>query len=650
MTEYIRSEVNSLGALNAELEKIETALDSKVSTEASGPRVMHADLDMNSNDILNLPAPSTPTSPVRVQDIPDLVEQATGANYVGTTPPEAAFKGMRWYDPSVPTTYVYDTTNGVGSWIEEPVQSLDGDLRTELNDVNSMVPVGKQLAKDIPSLKDTQDYSFLRKSNLSALVRNALGTASGDKLLRKVNANRFEVFTPFVQRGRFLRWRFDNDETQFVDASPSDTAQGYTRPYLMTTVTDTFLESSAEVLASTATTNVAPTTSGNYLYLANIGDYFQFTTRASRLRLTYQQANNAGKFKITIDGSATLVNKIAKDGSGNAVIDSYNASTSSVSVLIADNLPDKDIVVRFEITDKNASSSAYRMYLSNLAGFGALRVYNPYNGTGTTLESAGETLKLGSSAVEYAIAFRPNANTGASSPFIGSVHGYENRTELGVYIDDEALTLSSLADGTIRQARNTIVLAQKSEIFHPADLVGATANVTASWTFGNEGASYGHKWKFIKDVYISNGYSSMWTVYGANSGGAGGALMGWVDRVIFGGYGEYPLVNGDSAEVGHHLANEVLFYGTPTSGSRNADSGKTACLFTLTDPSKSFNQFEGPYAETDAVWVQDRATFRKLYVQSLRGVGTKAAGSTINGGYSVSFVKSNSLSYALDGL
>lgn len=131
--EYTRSEVNSLGALNAELEKIETALDSKVSTEASGPRVMHADLDMNSNDILNLPAPSAPTSPVRLQDIPNLVDQATGANYVGTTPPTAAFKGMRWYDPSVPTTYVYDTTNDVGSWIEEPVQSLDGDLRTDLS-------------------------------------------------------------------------------------------------------------------------------------------------------------------------------------------------------------------------------------------------------------------------------------------------------------------------------------------------------------------------------------------------------------------------------------------------------------------------------------------------------------------------------------
>ena len=548
-----------------------------------------------------------------------------------------------------PQAYVFAVYNRIGQ-LEYSAETTASDyVETDaLAAANSTVTVAGVPAKDIPTT--VPSLSKKRQSALSQLIRQCVGTASGDKLLRKVNANRFEVFTPFVQRGRFLRWRFDNDETQFVDASPPDTAQGYTRPYLLTTVTDTFMESTAEVLASTATTNVAPTASGNYLYLANIGDYFQFTTRASRLRLTYQQANNAGKFKITIDGSATLVNKIAKDGSGNAVIDGYNASTSSVSVLIADNLPDKDIVVRFEITDKNASSSAYRLYLSNLAGFGALRVYNPYNGTGTTLETAGETLKLGSSAVEYAIAFRPNANTGASSPFIGSVHGYENRTELGVYVDDEAVTLSALSDGTIRQARNTIVVAQKSDIFHPADLVGATANVTAAWTFGNDGASYGHKWKLLKDIFVSNGYSSMWTVYGANSGGAGGALLGWADRVTFGGFSSYPVINGDNAEIGHHVTNEVLFYGTPTSGSRNAESGKTACLFTLSDMNRNFDGFTNANAYTDALWVQDRATFRKLYVQSLRGVGTKTAGNVISGAYSVQFVKSANLSYMLDTL
>lgn len=125
----------SLSKINDQFNKIESYINDKVlSRDSDGnANAMSEDLDMNSNQILNLPAPTAPTAPVRLGDIPDLVKQTQGANYVGETAPESAFKGMRWYDPSVPTTYVYDTTNGVGSWIEEPVQSLDGDLRTALS-------------------------------------------------------------------------------------------------------------------------------------------------------------------------------------------------------------------------------------------------------------------------------------------------------------------------------------------------------------------------------------------------------------------------------------------------------------------------------------------------------------------------------------
>ena len=115
----------SLSKINDQFNKIESYINDKVlSRDSDGnANAMSEDLDMNSNQILNLPAPTAPTAPVRLGDIPDLVKQTQGANYVGTTAPESAFEGMRWYDPSVPTTYVYDTTNDVGSWIEEPVQS-----------------------------------------------------------------------------------------------------------------------------------------------------------------------------------------------------------------------------------------------------------------------------------------------------------------------------------------------------------------------------------------------------------------------------------------------------------------------------------------------------------------------------------------------
>lgn len=78
--EYIRSEVNSIGALNAELEKIETALADKLGTESTGPRTMNADLDMNSNQLLNLAAPQSPTDPIRKQDLDAYFMESIGAD------------------------------------------------------------------------------------------------------------------------------------------------------------------------------------------------------------------------------------------------------------------------------------------------------------------------------------------------------------------------------------------------------------------------------------------------------------------------------------------------------------------------------------------------------------------------------------------
>lgn len=132
--EYIRSEVNSIGALNAELEKIETALDDKLGTESTGPRIMHADLDMNANQILNLGTPTAPTDPVRLQDIPDLVNQAGGALYVGEAAPATPFQGLRWYNPTLPATFVYYVDGDSGQWVEEAHEGVDGGLRIDLSE------------------------------------------------------------------------------------------------------------------------------------------------------------------------------------------------------------------------------------------------------------------------------------------------------------------------------------------------------------------------------------------------------------------------------------------------------------------------------------------------------------------------------------
>jgi len=462
-------------------------------------------------------------------------------------------------------------------------------------------------------------------------------------VLRKVSAGRFEVFTPGYQRGMWYRWRWDNDATQFVDASPSDTALGLARPYLQTTVQESFLEGAvADITASSATASGGtPTAAVNYMWLNTVGAYFEFSvTDVSRLRLAYWKNTNSGTFEVTIDGSPALVNLLPKDANGKAVIDAYGASATNMTVMIADNLPAGAHTVRITVTGKNAASADSRCYLLQLTG-GALRTYSPWAGTGVFTETAGSALKVAGSAVDYAVAFVPQASATPSSPFFGSVHGYENRNSLVITYDGATFDFAGAADGTVVTAQSNITIEQTTSITHPEATGTTFANVSSCWTASRRGFASNYTWTWEQPVKVFNGYTEMWTVYGANSGGAGGPLIGWADNVRIGPSSDYRLINGDSAELGSLLAEEVLFWGSPynaaTASGRNTNAGDTLCLVSFPSLQSSFLNFAGPTSKTDAIWIQDRATFRKLYLQSMRNLGNISAGVSMRGGKSVSF-------------
>jgi len=71
MARYLTTGTKSLIAtVNTELEKIATSQEDFLSRIGEAPNQMEADLDMNSNRILNVPAPYEPTDVVRLKDIP----------------------------------------------------------------------------------------------------------------------------------------------------------------------------------------------------------------------------------------------------------------------------------------------------------------------------------------------------------------------------------------------------------------------------------------------------------------------------------------------------------------------------------------------------------------------------------------------------
>lgn len=493
-----------------------------------------------------------------------------------------------------------------------------------------------------PDLREgVGNIDWLRAGSMSDLLGSLPQSPDDACILRKVSDSRFEVFTPFVQIGRYLRWRFDNDENQFRGAAPLDTAQGYTRPFLQTTVHDVYLESTEDIISEDASSSTPSTISNNYHYVVGEGEYFEFTgVRASRLRCTYLTASNAGIFGVTINGSSILANLLPKDDQGRAYIDAYSAGGGGLSSMIAENLPDEDLTIRFTVIGKNPDATSDRLYLSNSPTFGALRLFNRFTGVGTPVEAVGEILKMGDSAVDYAYSFRPSDDESAPAPFIGSVHGYENRTELGVYVDNGTVDLLSQPDGSFIVARNSVTISQATEMYHPNRLDVKAADVGIVWNLSKSGAKQGHKLKWSYSPFVTNGYTQMWTVYGANQGGPSGPEQGWANRVALRGYESYKLETGDAGEYGNNITDEVLFFGSPTHGNRNAESGRTSCLVRITDPVRSFCRFElSPVAKQDGVWIQDRATFRKMYLQPLRGAGTLPIESTLSGSMSVCFYK-----------
>lgn len=169
----------SLSKINAQFDKIETYVNDKVlSRDSDGnPNQMLEDLDMNGNQVLNLPTPASPTDPVRLVDIPELVAQSKGSLYVGETAPVAPFQGLRWYNPSVPATYVYYEDGDSGQWVQEAHEGVDGALRSDLASPSSTVPVAGVPAADLVTRRrrDIREFGVVFDgTDESAKLRTAL--------------------------------------------------------------------------------------------------------------------------------------------------------------------------------------------------------------------------------------------------------------------------------------------------------------------------------------------------------------------------------------------------------------------------------------------------------------------------------------------
>jgi len=145
------------------------------------------DLDMDGFRIKNLPQPVDSTDAARVQDVLQIAGGVAGANYIGETAPVTVFNGMRWYNPTIPTTFTYYIDGDSGQWVEETVQGVDGKLRQDLADANSNIPIAGIPAKAFRTISGIKDLMPIEHVALDVVGFYSGTTTGGGKFTYKPN-------------------------------------------------------------------------------------------------------------------------------------------------------------------------------------------------------------------------------------------------------------------------------------------------------------------------------------------------------------------------------------------------------------------------------------------------------------------------------
>jgi hypothetical protein len=122
----LQSEQTALQSINNNFASIAAALELFLSRDGKTPNYMSASLDMNSNRIINLPAPSTASEPVRLADIGGIVpaDIANAGAYAAQAQASATAAAV---SATAAATYVGAATSAP-KWSTARTISLFGDL------------------------------------------------------------------------------------------------------------------------------------------------------------------------------------------------------------------------------------------------------------------------------------------------------------------------------------------------------------------------------------------------------------------------------------------------------------------------------------------------------------------------------------------
>jgi hypothetical protein len=194
--------------INANSSTVQTAFDNTLSRDGTSPNQMGATLDMNSNQIINLPSPSTVNSPARLIDVvsnPTITIPATGTSGHtvpfldgnNTTSGNNIHSGTETFNGNATFNGSTNTVNNLtitGATVVASANSIPGGALVANSVINSVLAT-----MPANTLKGNNTGSTANAANLSVAQVNAmLGAASLSGNNTWTGNNYFQSGTPWA--------------------------------------------------------------------------------------------------------------------------------------------------------------------------------------------------------------------------------------------------------------------------------------------------------------------------------------------------------------------------------------------------------------------------------------------------------------------
>jgi hypothetical protein len=175
--------VTAKGTINANSATIQTAFDNTLSRDGTSPNQMLSVLDMNSNRIINLPAPVFPSDPVRLEDT---VASQNGIPVGGTTGQVLAKSSNSNYA----TTWISAATGNMQSSTYDPT-GVNGDAFQSSNTKFTQTGTGgvqRSVSNKLTEFVSILDFGAVGNGNIAqantnaAALNNAIATGKSVRI------------------------------------------------------------------------------------------------------------------------------------------------------------------------------------------------------------------------------------------------------------------------------------------------------------------------------------------------------------------------------------------------------------------------------------------------------------------------------------